>query len=133
MMAGGISPIAEASEPVFATEVFNLVENAREKWKHPDPIPRWCCDGLHSAGDDERFMGVWFHMYAACVAFEHYGRLNPTDEWLPEFLCYDGLTISTDLASITTENSLPHATATACANCNKLPILLHNRNSSTTN
>jgi hypothetical protein len=32
-------------------------------------------------------------MYAVCKAFEHYGRVDPTDEWLPEFQCYDGLMI----------------------------------------
>jgi hypothetical protein len=101
MMAGGRSPIAEASDPVFATEVFDLVENAREQWKHPEPIPRWCCDGLHSAGDDVRFMGVWFHMYAACLAFELYGRLDPQDNWIREFCCYDGLTIASELPSDT--------------------------------
>ena len=97
MMGGGYSPVAERSEPVFATEVFELVETARERWKNPQPIPRWCCDGLHSAGDDVRFMGVWFHMYAACLAFERYGRLDPQDNWIPEFYCYDGLTIAAEL------------------------------------
>ncbi len=105
MMGGGYSPVAERSEPVFATEVFDLVETARERWKNPQPIPRWCCDGLHSAGDDVRFMGVWFHMYAACLAFEHYGRLDPQDKWIPEFYCYDGLTIATGLPPSNTEDS----------------------------
>jgi hypothetical protein len=97
MMAGGHSPIADCCQPIFATEVFDLIESARERWTNPAPIPKWCCDGLHSAGDDERFMGVWFHMYAACRAFEHYGRLDPQDNWIPEFHCYDGLTIATEL------------------------------------
>ena len=85
MMAGGYSPVAEKDEPIFAAEVMELVEKARERWKNPEPIPRWCCDGVHSAGDDVRFMGVWFHMYAACLAFEHYGRLDPEDQWTPDF------------------------------------------------
>jgi hypothetical protein len=105
MMGGGNSPVAERSEPVFATEVFELVETARERWKNPQPIPRWCCDGLHSAGDDVRFMGVWFHMYAACLAFERYGRLDPQDNWIPELYCYDGLTITTELPPSNTVNS----------------------------
>lgn len=105
MMAGGHSPVAERSEPVFVTEVFDLVESARERWKNPEPIPGWCCDGLHSAGDDMRFMGVWFHMYAACLAFEWYGRLDPQDNWIPEFYCYDGLTIATELQPSNTGNS----------------------------
>jgi hypothetical protein len=93
MMAGGNSPVAEWSESVFATEVWELVEQARERWRNPKPIPRWCCDGVHSAGDDVRFMGVWFHMYAACLAFEHYGKLDPEDHWIPDFYCYDGLSM----------------------------------------
>lgn len=32
-------------------------------------------------------------MYAVSRAFQHYGRLDPGDIWLPEFRCYDGLTI----------------------------------------
>jgi len=96
VMAGGESPIAEQSKDVFATEVFELVERARERWRTPEPIPGWCCDGTHSAGDDPRFMGVWFHMYAACLAFERYGRVNPEDNWIPEFYCYDGLEISAE-------------------------------------
>jgi hypothetical protein len=96
MMAGGYSPVAEQSEPVFAAEAMELVERARERWKNPEPIPRWCCDGVHSAGDDVRFMGVWFHMYAACLAFEHYGRLDPEDHWTPDFNCYDGLSIASE-------------------------------------
>jgi hypothetical protein len=32
-------------------------------------------------------------MYAVCKAFEHYGRVDPDDKWLPAFQCYDGLII----------------------------------------
>lgn len=107
MMCGGHSPVAEQSEPVFASEVFEHLEQARERWKHPKPIPRWCCDGLHSAGDDVRFMGVWFHMHAACMAYQHYGRLDPEDAWLPEFYCYDGLTIRRESTTVSI-NSQEH-------------------------
>jgi len=30
-------------------------------------------------------------VYAVCNAFNHYGRIDPSDEWLPEFMCLDGL------------------------------------------
>lgn len=49
MMAGGQSPIAEEFEQVWAGEVYELLEPARERLKNPRPIPRWCCDGTHSA------------------------------------------------------------------------------------
>jgi hypothetical protein len=93
MMAGGNSPVAEVAEPVSDIEVSSLLDEARERWKDPKPIPRWCCDGTHSAGDDPRFMGTWEHMFGVCRAFAHYGRVDPTDKWLPSFQCYDGLTV----------------------------------------
>jgi hypothetical protein len=107
MMAGGYSPIAGQSRPVDTAEVSALLKQARERWKEPKPIPRWCCDGLHSAGDDPRFMGTWFHMYAACRAFERYGRLDPRDTWMPEFYCYDGLTIASDAPPCTGSSKVP--------------------------
>jgi len=69
------------------------LNKAKDNWRNPQPIPRWCCDGVHCAGDDPRFMGMLPEMYTVCKAFEHYGRVDPTDEWLPEFQCYDGLMI----------------------------------------
>ena len=93
MMAGGLSPVAESIEPVLQCEVVELVEGAQERWKSPQPIPGWCCDGTHSAGNDVRFMGVWPRMYAGCEAFKYYGRVDPEDEWLPGFQSYDGLVI----------------------------------------
>jgi hypothetical protein len=91
MMAGGVSPVADVDEPVTDEEVVELIDRAVERWKRPRPIPGWCCDGTHSAGNDVRFMGTWHHMNAVCRAFEHYGRVDPTDAWLPQFHCYDGL------------------------------------------
>jgi hypothetical protein len=35
MMAGGISPVADAIEPVLDSEVADLLDRAREKWKDP--------------------------------------------------------------------------------------------------
>jgi hypothetical protein len=91
MMAGGASPVAEATEPLSQAEVMGFIENAKEQWENPPPIPGWGCDGTHSAGNDERFTGPWYHIHAVCKAFEHYGRVDPSDKWLPEFQCYDGL------------------------------------------
>jgi hypothetical protein len=32
-------------------------------------------------------------MYAVCRAFVHYGRVDPSDEWLSNLQCHDGLII----------------------------------------
>ena len=93
MMGGGVSPIAETILPVTAAECGELLDKARERWKNPQPIPRWCCDGVHSAGSDTRFMGSFDQMIQVVNAFQHYGRIDPSDEWLPSFKCYDGLII----------------------------------------
>jgi hypothetical protein len=92
-MAGGETLVAEKILPVTADECQELLDTAKERWKNPAPIPRWCCDGTHCAGDDPRFAGMLPEMWAVCRAFQHYGRLDPDDEWLPEFRCYDGLMI----------------------------------------
>lgn len=93
MMAGGESPVALTLEPVTNSEVMQLLDAAKEKWKTPRPIPGWCCDGIHCAGNDARFAGLWHLMYAVCKAFEYYGRVDPEDKWLPRFNCYDGLIV----------------------------------------
>ena len=93
MLAGGESPVAETILPVTADECHELLEKAKERWKNPEPIPSWCCDGLHCAGDDPRFAGCLPEMWAVCRAFQHYERLSPDDEWLESFKCYDGLII----------------------------------------
>jgi hypothetical protein len=93
MMTGGDSPVAENNPAVTAEECHDLLNKAKDNWRNPQPIPRWCCDGVHCAGDDPRFMGMLPEMYAVCKAFEHYGRVDPADKWLPEFQCYDGLMI----------------------------------------
>jgi hypothetical protein len=93
LMAGGSSPVADSIELVSESEAMALIDQARENWKDPKPIPGWCCDGTHSAGNDIRFMGMWPQMFSVCLAFEHYGRIDPEDQWLQEFQCYDGLMI----------------------------------------
>ncbi len=96
MLSGGSSPLADVTVEVTEDEVTDMLEQAKERWKEPHPIPRWSVDGLHSAGNDTRFAGVVPNMHAVCLAFEHYGRVSPEDEWLPEFRCLDGLLIEGD-------------------------------------
>jgi hypothetical protein len=62
LMAGGESPVAEKILPVTTNECHELLEKAKEGWKNPEPIPRWCCDGIHCAGDDPRFAGMLAEM-----------------------------------------------------------------------
>lgn len=101
MMAGGVSPIAERMESVASDECNELLARAKERWRNPQPIPRWCCDGIHSAGDDARFAGLLPQMWAVCRAFQHYKRVNPQDQWLLEFQCLDGLVIEANTNSQT--------------------------------
>ena len=35
-------------------------------------------------------------MMAVCNTCKHYGRIDPTDRWLPAFQCLDGLVIEAD-------------------------------------
>jgi hypothetical protein len=93
LLSGGVSPLAEKIEPVTEGECHQLLENAKEAWKTPHPIPTWGVDGIHSAGRDSRFAGCLPEMVAVCNAFEHYGRCSPEDVWLPQFQCWDGLII----------------------------------------
>src|SRR4051794_12488080 len=39
MMAGGVSPVAQVDHLVADTEVMQLLDGAKEKWKTPIPIP----------------------------------------------------------------------------------------------
>jgi hypothetical protein len=93
LMAGGHTPIADEIAPVTMEECQQLLQEANERWRNPQPIPRWCCDGVHSAGDDPRFMGTYPAMWAVCRAYQQYQRVHPDDVWLPEFRCFDGLVI----------------------------------------
>jgi hypothetical protein len=38
-------------------------------------------------------------MYAVCRVFEYYGRIDPADQWLPEFRCFDELVIEDEANS----------------------------------
>ncbi|SFM42995.1 hypothetical protein [Nitrosomonas communis] len=92
LLTGGNSPVIDVSETITQTEVNNLIDkiNATE----PHIIPGWCCDGVHCAGNDIRYAGMWDRMYAVCNQYNHYGKVNPDDPWLEnEFYCLDGLEV----------------------------------------
>ena len=95
LLAGGTSPVIDQIEPVTRGEVRCLIERVKETPPHAPP--EWCCDGIHCAGNDFRFAGMWDRMYAVCNQFSHYGSVNP-DEWLEEdkFYSLDGLRVCTE-------------------------------------
>lgn len=54
--------------------------------------PAWANDGIHARADgpiDRRFAGVLSNFVAMCRAYDFYGRLDPSDPWLPEFYLCD--------------------------------------------
>ena len=99
-LAGGESPVADQIEPVAAGEVYELLDQAKERWKHPEPIPHCYCDGIHCAGQDRRYAGILTDMWAVCMAFREYGNIEPENLFLPEFYPTDGLEIEPSLQSI---------------------------------
>jgi hypothetical protein len=100
MLAGGESPVADQIEPVEVSEVYELLGEANERWKHPKPIPHCYCDGIHCGGKDRRYAGILQDMYAVCCCFSHYGNIEPENRWLPEFYPTAGLEIEASLRSI---------------------------------
>jgi hypothetical protein len=80
--------------------VYELLDKAKERWKHPKPIPSWATDGIHCAGKDPRYAGLLQNMYAVCLCFSHYGNIEPENRFLPEFYPMDGLEIEPGVQSI---------------------------------
>lgn len=92
LVGGGFQGDMEAPK-VTVGEVVPFLEAASERWKNPEPIPAWCCDGIHCGGTDRRFAGMVQDMDALGQAFNYYGEANPDHEWHPEFFRFDGLII----------------------------------------
>ncbi len=90
LLAGGNSQVIDQIETVTHNEVRQILDKVNST--APYVIPEWCCDGVHCAGYDTRYMGMWDRMYAVCQQFNHYQRVNPSDPWLEEeFYSMDGL------------------------------------------
>ncbi len=77
----------EQHVPEISVEaVSRSIQNSIERLQTPIETPSFARDGIHTrCGRDSRFAGVVRHMSAACRAYEHFGRLEPGDQWLPEF------------------------------------------------
>lgn len=91
LLAGGNSPVIDQIEPVTDGEVLALLE--RVNATPPYVVPEWCCDGVHCAGNDIRYCGMWDRMYAVCQQFNHYQRVDPDDPWLEQFYSLEGLVV----------------------------------------
>lgn len=90
LLAGGVSPVVDQIEPVLAAEGKRLLDEVLATPAHV--IPGYMCDGIHCAGTDIRYAGMWDRMYAVCNQFNLYGRVDPDDEWLEQqFYSLDGL------------------------------------------
>lgn len=72
---------------VSAESVEKMIGQAAEQLKSGLAVPSYARDGVHTrGGSDRRFAGVLKFMSGSCRAYEHFGRLIPEDEWLPEFM-----------------------------------------------
>ena len=40
--------MVELLEPIAEAEVVELLEKTKSRWTAPEPMPGWCCDGVHS-------------------------------------------------------------------------------------
>jgi len=91
-LAGGDSSVIDQIEVVTQAEVNALINKVNST--EPYVIPKWCCDGVHCAGNDIRYAGMWDRMYAVCNQYNRYNRMSPEDPWLEdEFYCLDGLEV----------------------------------------
>lgn len=90
-LAGGNSPLLNGIGVVTAGEVKALLSTQWAKLAKPDPIPVWCCDGIHCSGIDRRFAGIWHDMMAVCNVFDKFGDMPTSREWLPDYFSLDGL------------------------------------------
>ena len=97
-LAGGVSPVIDQIETVTLGEIRQFLDKVRDT--SPYVVPEWCCDGIHCAGNDLRYAGMWDRMFAVCNQFRHYGRVSPVDEWLePKFYSVAGLKLEGGMMS----------------------------------
>jgi hypothetical protein len=90
LLAGGASPVIDQIEPVLRSEGQRLLDDVLAAPAHV--IPGFMCDGIHCAGNDVRYAGMWDRMFAVCQQFKHHQRVDPDDVWLEdEFYSMDGL------------------------------------------
>ena len=92
LLAGGASPLIDCHEPVTPREARMLLDSVLAAPVRV--IPEWCCDGIHCAGNDVRYAGMWDRMYAVCRQYQHYQRVSTSDQWKEcDFYSMDGLVV----------------------------------------
>jgi hypothetical protein len=77
----------------FSAKLLTLKSLFLTRW----PMPRFCYR-LESR------LCAKTEKYAVCKAFSYYGKVDPEDEWLPEFQCFDGLTLQMSGSPVAEEN-----------------------------
>ena len=55
-LAGGTSSAINHIEALTRGEIRRLIEHANKTQPYP---PEWGCDGIHCAGNDIRYAGMW--------------------------------------------------------------------------
>jgi len=76
----------QTSPIVDEAHVMKLLAEAEHKISDGLVIPDYARDGIHTRqSGDRRFAGTVKQMAGCCRAYEYYGRLSPTDEWLGQF------------------------------------------------
>lgn len=93
LLAGGECSVLDEIHPVMATEVRELMKEAWDEMVKYKPMNSAWADGIHCAGVDRRFAGMWNDMNAVCQAYLHYGRVDPNDKWLQRFYLLDYLKV----------------------------------------
>jgi hypothetical protein len=85
-MIHGEFGVQQGCQEVSATAVESALAQATQRLKAGISLPEYCQDGIHTKnGNDRRFAGIVKFMSGSCKAYEHYGRLDPRDDWLPSF------------------------------------------------
>jgi hypothetical protein len=78
---------ADQAAPEAKEDVETALQAAQLRLEGRLQVENWALDGIHTGRRrDSRYAGVIHMMAGCCRAFQHYGRLDPRDRWLPGFV-----------------------------------------------
>src|ERR1039458_9250438 len=86
-----LPPVPRFELQLLPASLRPLVGDVAERMQVPLDFPGTVALLCLAVATNRRFAGIWQDMWACCKAFEHYGRLNPDDNWLRDLYCLDGL------------------------------------------